>query len=227
MHNSMLVHVTRFVAVQAQVRDQVQGELDALKDRLIYGSARTTNSSMSFEGCGRRISNQHSRGCPKRTVAPPSNGMTWSSIFLQPQVASNVLEINGSARDALTYVDHPDGMSVIAVGGDKLSRGLTLEGLSVSYYLRASKMYDTLMQMGRWFGYRDGYTDLVRLYTTGELQTWYRDITVANEELGAKFDEMSRVGLQPTRVRALRADTAVRACSSPRTRRCGAGAGWN
>ena len=69
-----------------------------------------------------------------------------------------------------TYTDHPDGLRVIAVGGDKLSRGLTLEGLSVSYYLRASKMYDTLMQMGRWFGYRAGYADLVRLYTTGELQ---------------------------------------------------------
>ena len=54
----------------------------------------------------------------------------------------------------------PTGLSVIAVGGDKLCRGLTLEGLSVSYYLRASKMYDTLMQMGRWFGYRPGYNDL-------------------------------------------------------------------
>src|SRR5262249_44999213 len=99
-----------------------------------------------------------------------------------------VMEINGTARDSLAYTDNPDGVSVIAVGGDKLSRGLTLEGLAVSYYLRASKMYDTLMQMGRWFGYREGYNDLIRLYTTDELQEWYRDITIANEELGAKFD---------------------------------------
>lgn len=62
--------------------------------------------------------------------------------------------INGGSADVLDYVDHPNGLSVIAIGGDKLSRGLTLEGLSVSYYLRASTMYDTLMQMGRWFGYR-------------------------------------------------------------------------
>jgi hypothetical protein len=58
-------------------------------------------------------------------------------------------------------------------------------------------MYDTLMQMGRWFGYREGYADLMRLYTPEELQAWYRDITIANEELGAKFDEMARVGSNP------------------------------
>ena len=109
------------------------------------------------------------------------------------------MEINGSARDALTYSDHPDGISVIAIGGDKLSRGLTLEGLSVSYYLRASKMYDTLMQMGRWFGYRPGYGDLIRIYTTGELVAAYRDITIAAEELNGKFREMARVGSKPTR----------------------------
>ena len=100
-------------------------------------------------------------------------------------------------------------VSVIAIGGDKLSRGLTLEGLSVSYYLRASRMYDTLMQMGRWFGYRPGYLDLCRLYTTDELQLWYRDITVANEELLAKFDEMAAVGSTPT-VRALCAEKSGR-----------------
>ncbi len=50
-----------------------------------------------------------------------------------------VMTINGTAKDALAYFEHPRGLSVIAVGGDKLSRGLTLEGLSVSYYLRASR----------------------------------------------------------------------------------------
>ena len=77
---------------------------------------------------------------------------------------------------------------MIAVGGDKLSRGLTLEGLSVSYYLRASKMYDTLMQMGRWFGYRRGYEDVCRLFMTADLQEWFEKITVASEELREEFD---------------------------------------
>ena len=99
--------------------------------------------------------------------------------------------INGSAREALDYWDHPDGMSVIAIGGDKLSRGLTLEGLSVSYYLRTSRMYDTLLQMGRWFGYRPGYVDLCRLYTSEELRESYEHITMATEELRQEFDQMA------------------------------------
>jgi hypothetical protein len=81
-------------------------------------------------------------------------------------------------------------LSVIAVGGDKLSRGLTLEGLTVSYYLRASKMYDTLMQMGRWFGYRPGYVDLCRIFTSDELTRWYKHITIASEEMRKDFDYM-------------------------------------
>ncbi|WP_164081642.1 Z1 domain-containing protein, partial [Stenotrophomonas maltophilia] len=74
------------------------------------------------------------------------------------------------AKDALDYEQNKDrGLKVIAIGGDKLARGLTLEGLCTSYFLRASKMYDTLMQMGRWFGYRPGYLDLCRLYTSPDL----------------------------------------------------------
>jgi hypothetical protein len=89
------------------------------------------------------------------------------------------------------------GASLIAIGGDKLSRGLTLDGLSVSYYLRSSRMYDTLMQMGRWFGYRDGYNDLCRIFTTGELIDWYRHIALANSELKNEFDYMAAIGSSP------------------------------
>ena len=104
-----------------------------------------------------------------------------------------VREINGGSADALNYFDHKDGLSVIAVGGDKFSRGLTLEGLSVSYYLRASRMYDTLMQMGRWFGYRPGYVDLCRLFISRELNEWFCHITLASEQLRNEFDYMADV----------------------------------
>jgi hypothetical protein len=86
------------------------------------------------------------------------------------------------------------GFNVIAIGGDKLSLGLTLEGLSVSYFLRASRMCDTLMQMGRWFGYRPGYLDLCRLYTTPDLEDWFQHIAEASEELRREFDHMVAVG---------------------------------
>ena len=84
------------------------------------------------------------------------------------------------------------------MGGDKLSRGLTLEGLSVSYFLRTiQEVYDTLMQMGRWFGYRPGYLDLCRLFTTSTLIGWYRHIALAEAELQREFDYMVGAKLTP------------------------------
>ncbi|HKP90077.1 MAG TPA: Z1 domain-containing protein [Thermoleophilaceae bacterium] len=198
VHNSMLVHVTRFVAVQEQVAEQISEEIVHLRDRLRYGDGSSPD----------RLIDQL-RDLWERDFVPTSahfedealTQVTWSAVSEELAAAVSrieVLRINGSARDALTYYEHPDGVSIIAVGGDKLSRGLTLEGLSVSYFLRASRMYDTLMQMGRWFGYRPGYLDLCRLYSTRELLDWYRDITAANEELLLLFDEMAAVGGTPS-----------------------------
>ena len=100
--------------------------------------------------------------------------------------------------EEIDYDAHEDvGLSVIAVGGNKLARGITLEGLSVSYYLRTTRMYDSLMQMGRWFGYRPGYVDLCRLYTTSDLVDWYRHVTMATEEMRNDFDEMAANNKRP------------------------------
>lgn len=93
--------------------------------------------------------------------------------------------------EEIDYNLYPNGFSVIAVGGSRLSRGITLEGLSVSYYIRTTKMYDSLMQMGRWFGYRPGYVDLCRLYTTSQIFDWFNHITMATEEMRNDFDEMT------------------------------------
>lgn len=196
-HNSMLVHVTRYVAVQGRVCEQIQEELDTLRERIVFGNAAGDAVLEEFQQLWEEDFEPTTREVPAELRGSP---VAWGKVrdqLAHAVGAVTVLEVNGSARDALTYADHPDGLTVIAVGGDKLSRGLTLEGLTVSYYLRASKMYDTLMQMGRWFGYRDGYTDLIRLYTTTELRNAYRDITVANEELGEKFDEMALTGSNP------------------------------
>jgi hypothetical protein len=76
-----------------------------------------------------------------------------------------VLIVNGDKEASSEEVDF-DSRPVwrILLGGAKLSRGFTVEGLTVSYYRRVTKQADTLMQMGRWFGFRNGYKDLVRLY---------------------------------------------------------------
>ena len=71
----------------------------------------------------------------------------------------------------------------------------------MSYYLRASRMYDTLLQMGRWFGYRPGYVDLCRLYTTDELREFYSHITMATDELRTGVRSDGRQGHETQRVR--------------------------
>jgi hypothetical protein len=76
-----------------------------------------------------------------------------------------------------------DPAPVIAVGGNTLSRGLTLSGLVCSYFVRASNAYDTLLQMGRWFGYRPGYGDLVRIWMTEDLESWFYDLATVEEEI--------------------------------------------
>jgi hypothetical protein len=86
-----------------------------------------------------------------------------------------VRQINSTTGEMLDYEREPS-LKAIAVGGNKLARGLTLEGLLISYFVRASAMYDTLMQMGRWFGFRGGYEDLTRIWMTPELAGWFSDL---------------------------------------------------
>ena len=189
-HNSMLVHVTKFTAVQAQVAELLRDELDRTRRRLRYGDGESVASIWD------ELRDLWERDFLPTTARMPGEAIavSWDQVrahLLDVVMPAIVKEVNGTAKDILDYVENADlGLTAIVVGGDKLARGLTLEGLSVSYFLRASRMYDTLMQMGRWFGYRPGYADLCRLYTTPELARWYSQITDANEELTQLFDEM-------------------------------------
>ena len=105
-----------------------------------------------------------------------------------------VVTTNSSSPDGnLNWkVDSPKKR--IVVGGFMLSRGLTLNGLTVSYYMRNSVMYDTMMQMGRWFGYRDNYRDLLKLWATNESIDNFTKITRALSELTESIRIMNRNG---------------------------------
>lgn len=85
---------------------------------------------------------------------------------------TRVVADNSYSSDRLIYSSDP--ATVIAVGGNTLSRGLTLEGLVSSFFLRSASAYDSALQMGRWFGYRPGYGDLPRIWTTRDLADDFR-----------------------------------------------------
>ena len=133
-HNSMLIHVTRFVNVQSQVADLVRFELRDLQNRIRYGTAiRRNPSSNSCVTCGWRTSYRvlgpHGRCFPDLMLG--CTEVSWETIrskLVETSQRVQVKVINGAARDALDYWNHPEGLSTIAIGGDKLSRGLTLEG---------------------------------------------------------------------------------------------------
>jgi hypothetical protein len=193
-HNSMLIHVTRFISVQRVIQDLVAQELKDLTNRLRYGDGASASQAMSeFEALWNEDFVPTTRAVLDKVNDPLIIEAEWEDVKPLLSAAAQkiaVKRISGGSDDVLDYQNSPDGASVIAIGGDKLSRGLTLEGLSVSYFLRPSKMYDTLMQMGRWFGYRPGYLDLCRLYTPGDLADWYKHIAFAAEELRQEFELM-------------------------------------
>lgn len=206
-HNSMLIHVTRFQVWQNAIKELVENLFKYYKSeieaddpaimeefRCIFEEDSETYKSYCT------VTNEILKSSFK-DIDKKIRTHKWDEIqplLYQAVQKIEVKSINGSSADSLTYYDNEEnGISVIAIGGDKLSRGLTLEGLSVSYFLRASKMYDTLMQMGRWFGYRPGYVDLCRLFTSTELNDWFRHITLASEELRAEFNYLFESGGTP------------------------------
>jgi hypothetical protein len=131
-----------------------------------------------------------------------ADGADWFDLqarLHEVLIAARVVEVNASKRSqALDYDQGGEhGVTVIAVGGFSLSRGLTLEGLTVSYFLRNSMMYDTLMQMGRWFGYRPGYEDLCRVWIPADGVGWYAHIHEAMDDLQAQLKRMELVNATP------------------------------
>lgn len=197
-HTSMLIHVTRFVDVQERVFKQVEHLMIGIKQDLRYGEEGSKQRlyrklqdlwETDFITTNKKINHDL---CPL---------YAWENLkrAIVPSVESiQIRRINGSAGDVLDYELHKkSGLNVIAIGGDKLSRGLTLEGLTVSYFTRHTRMYDTLMQMGRWFGYRDGFIDLCRLFAPDSLIEWFEHITDASEQLRNEFNLMTQMGGTP------------------------------
>lgn len=112
---------------------------------------------------------------------------------------NNILVLNGDSGDVLDYSSSKTG-DYIVIGGDKLSRGLTLEGLVVSYYYRRSQAYDSLLQMGRWFGYKKGWIDVCRVYTTTQFLNDFITVGKVLQKFRSDMNEMYIQRLNPREV---------------------------
>jgi hypothetical protein len=193
-HASMLVNASRFTDVQGRLRSKIADVVGCIRDAVAVDAGKGGAALNNPE-----IAALHSVW---EQEFAHTEGADWPAIQLRLHdvlVAARVIEVNASKRSqALDYDQGAEhGVSLIAVGGFSLSRGLTLEGLTISYFLRNSMMYDTLMQMGRWFGYRPGYEDLCRVWMPADGVGWYAHIHEAMEDLQAQLRRMELAKATP------------------------------
>lgn len=175
-HMSMLVHTSPWIIQHDRMADAIEAWLDRHGDDLRNGRGRIFGdlSRVMKEELDRvePYKNMHHTRPRAEEVVPEINEVLD---------ALDVVVENGESDRRLDYTG--DEKTYIVVGGAVLARGLTLEGLSVSFFLRTSRQFDTLLQMGRWFGYRHGYEDLPRLWTTPDLADSFRQLSRVEEEI--------------------------------------------
>ena len=198
-HRSMLINMSRFTDVQFVIKEIVENYFADMK-RAIKQNCRCKkedymrNSLISalYESYELEYADNNWFG---KTA-------TWDQVFERLPEAIKDIEIAvvNSSRNSnkLDYSKHErDGLRVIAIGGLALSRGLTLEGLCVSYFYRNTATFDVLMQMGRWFGYRDDYGDMCKIYLTDFSYRYYREISQSIDQLKKDIRTMGAQGKRP------------------------------
>ncbi|WP_019043292.1 Z1 domain-containing protein [Comamonas testosteroni] len=197
-HRSMLVNASRFTDVQSRVASLLKNELyilsEDIKQYLSNDAVWKNHASLVW--------------LHKLWITHyPDVGLEWNDLrrTLYEAISSvKVVTVNQKSdeSDRLNYSLYEKsryGRRVIAVGGLTLSRGLTLEGLCVSYFYRNSKAYDTLLQMGRWFGYRPGYDDLCRIWVDPDAKGWYSHLAEVVTELRRDITRMHAQRQPPIR----------------------------
>lgn len=201
--NTMLVHIVRFVDQQKILKRKIDNYVQKeIFNYIKYGDTEIKQKfaniyKIDFLPTTKKLKarfSKYTEGC---------NEIDFESVWqeLRRIVCADELKIwaiNGRSDDSLIYKNYKGTpFNVIAIGGDKLSRGLTLEGLTISYFTRTASAMDTLMQMGRWFGYKPAYLDLCRIYTTHDLSNKFEVISYSVANLSAQFDDMNTLKSDP------------------------------
>ena len=199
-HMTMLVHTSVYVLMHERLAALIRGWKDKNASTMLNRSS----------GISQRLKDLWSS---ERNRVPAditdAEGVAFRQVLKHLPEVLNGVEVaveNGSSDDRIDYT--AEARTYIVVGGSILARGLTLEGLMVSYFLRSSTQYDTLLQMGRWFGYRAGYEDLPRIWTTEELKLKFRALAGVENEIRLDIDQYAQQDLTPM-------DAAVRIRTIP------------
>lgn len=192
-HRSMLINMSRFTKVQGVIKDIVEEYFKHVKSAVKQTHKLNRDYALTNPYI-KSLKNSYEKEYSEINVL-------WDDIFdhLYDAIKEIKIIIVNSSRQSekLNYDDYKNGLRVIAIGGLALSRGLTLEGLMCSYFYRNTATFDVLMQMGRWFGYRDGYDDLCRIYMREKSVQYYKEIYEDIECLKADIRTMGKQNKKP------------------------------
>lgn len=195
-HCSMMINVSLFKTVQGEVEGLVSTLVNEFSEDIRVNARSSAPSSKSiiheFE---KEYNTEFCEKISNDEFSYPSWEDIRGELFRGWFVEVRTVNSDGGTLDYDNYAEN--GLTVIAIGGLALSRGLTLEGLCNTYILRNAAAYDTLMQMGRWFGYRTNYEDLCRLYLTQDSIDHYQDTSEAIDELRDEIKFMQSADLTP------------------------------
>ena len=184
--HTMLIHVSARVDDQARIATALREQQDIWRELILRGPGVTALLGEALD--------KHLAG-----VDLPVDRETILTDAGQVLRDLEILELNSVAGENLEYDTHP-GRHLVAVGGNRLSRGLTLEGLTVSYFLRTATMADTLLQMARWYGFRTGYEDLIRIWTTDGIAHWFTELALVEQSLRDSLRALARAGRRPAQM---------------------------
>ncbi len=191
-HSAMLINVSRFNHVQEQVKERIDELLKSLADAITSWSRASWEKSPAMKDLYRVWQEEFE----------PTEGLniSWDQARLQlvdaiRSIEPKLVNMKGSGIDYEKAP--PGGLHLIGIGGLALARGLTLEGLAISYVLRNVGAADTLLQMGRWFGYRPGFERLCRIHATQDLIDDFAAVSESVEELRTDFQRMAFLNKTP------------------------------
>lgn len=190
--SAMLIHIHQRTNIQNALAPQVEEMVRELRNEWRYDKEGPFRRGMAerwegeFRSATRRIDAE--RDMRFEEIEPHIDKLLKDGV--------PVLALNSRSDHVLDYEQDPT-LKAVLIGGNRLSRGMTIEGLTISYYVRESPYFDTLLQMGRWFGYRESYVDLTRLWTTDTLASWFRDLALREEELREQIMQAERDRLSP------------------------------